>query len=196
MWLVVPEAVRINLSGSLPHGLSGKDVVYRLMRELGGKVNRKVLEFSGPGVATLPVDGPVLEQARSSNFSYTRFIDDLTVSGSDPRQLINLIARQLSKRQLAISRKDKLKIMPRSGTQEVTGLLVNAKKPSLSKKRRDRVRAAVHQLRQETEGGEHRRAKLSVLGRINYVKQHNPGTAVRLDKQLRLSIRAAGGLAK
>ena len=56
IWLVVPEAVRINLSGALPRGLSGKDVVYRLIRDLGGKVDGKVLEFSGPGVATLSVD--------------------------------------------------------------------------------------------------------------------------------------------
>jgi homoaconitase/3-isopropylmalate dehydratase large subunit len=56
IWLIVPEAVRINLTGALPRGMSGKDFVYRLIRDLGGKVDNKVLEFSGPGVANLSVD--------------------------------------------------------------------------------------------------------------------------------------------
>ncbi len=56
IWIVVPQAVRIDLTGALRHGVNGKDVVYRLIRDLGGKVNGKVIELSGPGVATLPVD--------------------------------------------------------------------------------------------------------------------------------------------
>ena len=56
IWLIVPEAVKINLTGALGQGLSGKDVVYRLIHDLGGKIDGKVLEFAGPGVASLSVD--------------------------------------------------------------------------------------------------------------------------------------------
>ncbi|WP_242128694.1 aconitase family protein [Sphingobium sp. Sx8-8] len=56
IWMIVPQCVRINLTGALPRGLNGKDVVYRLIHDLGEAVGGKVLEFSGPGVASLPMD--------------------------------------------------------------------------------------------------------------------------------------------
>lgn len=56
IWLIVPEAVRVTLSGRLPRGMSGKDVVYRLIRDLGARVDNMVLEFDGPGVASLSID--------------------------------------------------------------------------------------------------------------------------------------------
>ncbi|WP_419827171.1 3-isopropylmalate dehydratase large subunit [Sphingomonas sp.] len=56
IWMIVPDAIRIELTGELPRGVSGKDIVYHLIRDLGERVSGKVLEFSGPGVATLPMD--------------------------------------------------------------------------------------------------------------------------------------------
>ncbi len=56
MWMMAPEAVRIELTGALPRGVSGKDVVYRLLHDLGDRLNGQVIEFSGPGVASLPMD--------------------------------------------------------------------------------------------------------------------------------------------
>lgn len=133
----------------------------------------------------VPVDGPVLARAGEIGCAYTRFVDDLTTSGRNPRELINLIARRLSARALAISRKAKLRIMPNSGPQEITGLLVNGTKPSLSKVRRDRVRAAIHALQGMPESRLRSKSVQSAIGRIAYVKQFNPGTAKRLERQLR-----------
>ncbi len=56
IWMIVPDAIRIELTGKLGWGVNGKDVVYRLIRDLGERVSGKVLEFSGPGVGTLPMD--------------------------------------------------------------------------------------------------------------------------------------------
>ena len=56
IWMIVPECVRIDLTGQLPRGVTGKDVVYRLIADLGEAVQGKVMEFSGPGVASLPMD--------------------------------------------------------------------------------------------------------------------------------------------
>jgi len=56
IWMMVPECIRINLTGRLPKGVSGKDIVYRLIKDLGNKVNGKVIEFTGPGVKTLSMD--------------------------------------------------------------------------------------------------------------------------------------------
>ena len=56
IWMIVPECIRITLTGALRHGVNGKDVVYRLIKDLGDGVNGRVIEFAGPGVASLPMD--------------------------------------------------------------------------------------------------------------------------------------------
>lgn len=56
IWMIVPDAIRVELTGELPRGVSGKDVVYHLIRDLGVRASGMVLEFAGPGVATLPMD--------------------------------------------------------------------------------------------------------------------------------------------
>jgi retron-type reverse transcriptase len=132
----------------------------------------------------LTVDEPVTAAAKSSGLDYSRFIDDLAFSGNDPHRIINLAARQLTTRQLAISRNEKIKIVPNSRPQEITGLLVNGRRPSISKKRRDRVRAAIHQARDIAEGDQRQRALRSIRGRIAHVRQFNTGAATRLKRQL------------
>jgi hypothetical protein len=132
----------------------------------------------------LPVDEPVVAETRRLGLGYSRFVDDLAVSGDHPRAIINLIARQLSTRRLAISRKEKLRIMPRSKPQKITGLLVNGCKPSVPKQKRDQVRAAIHALKRTPAGVLRHRALQSIRGRVAYVKRFNPGAAARLEKQL------------
>ena len=56
LWLRVPEPLYVRLEGRLPEGVTGKDLVLRLLGVLGGDgaIYRSV-EFHGPGVAALPV---------------------------------------------------------------------------------------------------------------------------------------------
>lgn len=137
-----------------------------------------------------PLDNPLSLEAKRLGASATRFVDDIALSGDNPRPLINGIARKLSQRRLPMYRrkpsgKSKLKIMPNSGPQEVTGLLVNrVQGPSISRAKRDRVRAAIHQL-PALKAEERQRAVRSIEGRIQYVEQFNPGTAKRLKRTLR-----------
>lgn len=56
IWMIVPESVRIELTGALRPGITGKDVVYRLIADLAGVLDGKVIEFTGPGVETLSID--------------------------------------------------------------------------------------------------------------------------------------------
>jgi 3-isopropylmalate/(R)-2-methylmalate dehydratase large subunit len=56
VWLRVPEAIRINLTGQLKPGVLGKDVFLGLMHRLQNVVSGRVLEFTGPGVANLSID--------------------------------------------------------------------------------------------------------------------------------------------
>lgn len=56
VWMMVPEVIRVNLTGALPKGVLGKDVGYRLLHDLSSEVSGRVIEFAGPGIASLPVD--------------------------------------------------------------------------------------------------------------------------------------------
>jgi RNA-directed DNA polymerase len=138
------------------------------------------------------VDRPVALLAVKTNTEATRFVDDFTFSGEDPRPLINAAAKALSRRRLSIWRKNgkfqptpKFKIKSNSQRQEVTGLVVNGKSgPSLSRKRRDAVRAAIFQLGSVSDNSLPGKALESIRGRITHVRTYNPGAAVRLAKYL------------
>lgn len=144
----------------------------------------------------MPVDGPISKQAEGVGVRYTRFVDDLAFSGSNPRPLINVVARFLSQRRLQMYRKNakqqaasKLKITPRSKPQEVTGLLVNSDSgPSVSRKRRDSIRAAIFNLRQLNDKSLVDTEVRSILGKISYLRQFNPGAALRLKRYLSLHV--------
>jgi hypothetical protein len=82
--------------------------------------------------------------------------------------------------------KPKLKITPHWRRQEVTGLVVNGKFPTISRVRRDRVRAAIQQLK-GLKGSEFQKAVDSIQGRILHVAQFNLRVAARLRSQLRVA---------
>src|SRR5581483_10168707 len=52
-WLRVPECISIRFTGSLRKGVLGKDVYFRLMQDLRGAAEGRVIEISGPGVETM-----------------------------------------------------------------------------------------------------------------------------------------------
>jgi hypothetical protein len=135
------------------------------------------------------VDKPLSALAKGMGCQYTRFVDDITLSGPNPRPLINTTARRLSARRLPMYRrttsgKPKQKITPNSRAQAVTGLLVNSgKAPSVSRERRDDIRAAIYAVR-KTPSRELTSTLASLRGQIAYVRAFNPGSARRLEKYL------------
>jgi len=136
----------------------------------------------------VPVDGPMLVEAERLGHRYSRFVDDITLSGDNPRPLINTVARALSRRRLPMYRKKakkpKLKITPISRRQEVTGLTVNSTKgPSVPRRTRGNIRAAIFRLHAVPENA-FRTAVSSVRGRIAYARQFNPGSAERMRRTL------------
>lgn len=56
IWMVVPECVRVNFNGTLPAGVTGKDIVYRLIADLGETISGRVIEIGGAGLASIPID--------------------------------------------------------------------------------------------------------------------------------------------
>jgi RNA-directed DNA polymerase len=138
------------------------------------------------------VDAPVAIESNALNAVTTRFVDDFTFSGLDPRSLINTTAKALSARRLPIWRrksksqpKAKLKITPLSRRQEVTGLVVNSRQgPSVSRTRRDAIRAAIFQLKNISDEPTRLKALTSFRGKIAYVRGFNPGSAARLERYI------------
>lgn len=140
-----------------------------------------------------PVDAPVAIEAARSGLRYSRFVDDIAISGKNPRQLISLIAKLLSRRRLKIHRfrrhsRSKLKIMGSGRAQRVTGLVVNAPRGlSVPGARREKIRTAIWVLRR-TSRQHLSRAVNSIRGKISYVAQFNCGSAKRLTAYLEATL--------
>lgn len=195
------------------------DEVYRLLRKelgFGREVARLVTRLPTLGdrlpqgaptstaianiLLMLPVDGPISIEAENIGVRYTRFVDDITFSGPNPRSLINSVGKMLSRRKLRMYRKKakyhsgaKLKISSGSERQEVTGLVVNSKSgPSVPRRYRDNVRSAIHLLR-TLDGCALPGALRSIRGKIEYIRKFNTGSAKRMERSLAeiLSIRDA-----
>jgi hypothetical protein len=147
----------------------------------------------------VPVDAPVAVEAAKFGLRYSRFVDDIAISGKNSRRLINLIAKLLSRRRLPIHRvrrhgRAKLKIMGSGRAQQVTGLIVNAPRGlSVPGARREKIRTAIWVLRR-TSRQDLSRAVNSIRGKIGYVAQFNRGSAKRLITFLEATLagRAAG----
>ena len=56
LWFKVPEAINVRLTGSFKKQVSGKDLILKIISDIGvDGANYKAFEFSGPGVASIPV---------------------------------------------------------------------------------------------------------------------------------------------
>ena len=143
---------------------------------------------TSPALANLVLadaDENILELASGTNVRFTRYVDDLGLSGSAPQDLIEPVAKELQRGGFRVSRK-KLACMPRAGRQEITGYGANAPRPSIGKTGRSRIRAAIHRLNQLPADSEaFRREALSVHGRIDHLRRSNPGAARRLERYLK-----------
>ena len=132
-----------------------------------------------------PVDVPTNQRATEDDIEFTRFVDDITLSGARADSLVNETAKSVSRIGLRTWRKrKKLKITPRSRRQEVTGLTVNSTTgPSIPRYKRARIKAAIHQLA-AVSSKDHKQSLASIKGRLTYLGQFNPGSAKRLDRHL------------
>lgn len=57
MWIRVPSTIRIEIEGTLPDYVTGKDIILRVLGDLGAAgASYKSLEFAGSAIRTLPMD--------------------------------------------------------------------------------------------------------------------------------------------
>lgn len=121
-------------------------------------------------------EADLVSKLEAKGFTYTRYVDDVTVSTkrivskAEKSQIINSIY-SLFRSVGAKPNRRKHKMMPRNKRQEVHGVNVNKATPTMPKKDRDKIRAAVHEcelaFENDSTTSEYQSAYNSVLGRIN-----------------------------
>jgi len=88
-------------------------------------------------------DSDMTKIVRPSGHRYSRYADDITISGPSPGSFFGFIDKFLRAKRMYIHPK-KTKYMRRHRQQNVTGVVVNTGKPTISRKLRRRLRAQLH----------------------------------------------------
>lgn len=102
-------------------------------------------------LAFFDVEFQLVKKFKSLGFTYSRYIDDITVSSSrkltnrEISQCISEIIKMLANKGFKIKRA-KHEIARQGSSMNVMGLTINTKKPQLSKDEKKRIRAMVHKL--------------------------------------------------
>lgn len=131
---------------------------------------------TSPGICNavlLRLDHRIAGVAHKYGFTYTRYADDLTLSGDDvsvvPR-IISMANRIVSEEGFQLNN-EKTRVLRRGRRQRVTGVIVNSQM-GLSRVERRRIRAEIHQL-DPNEIDRRRR----LAGKIAYLNMLNPQQA-------------------
>lgn len=166
----------VTLRGELPQGAPTSSVIANL-------------------ICKTRLDAPLGDVAAKQGCNHSRFVDDISLSGHEPRPLINVAARLLSRMGLRIHRAKrrgqltgKLRIEMRHAPQVVTGLLVNSQRSlTMTRSHRDAVKAAVHAVQAlQASGASHAevaKALRSALGRVSHVGRFHSALANRLQRK-------------
>jgi hypothetical protein len=118
--------------------------------------------------------------ARKHGYQYTRYADDLTLSGDDRTQikLLITIVGKIAREEGFRLNKRKTRVLRRRGRQQVTGVVVNSQM-GLSRIERRRIRAAIHRLSADDDN-----ARRRLEGKVEYLQMLNPNQAVPLRSAL------------
>ncbi len=123
--------------------------------------------------------------ARRHGFAYTRYADDLTFSGDNPRAVGRLLKsiRSIVGDEGLTEHPTKTHVMRRSGRQEVTGLTVNDR-PSVSRKDLRILRAILHNAARSGLESQNREGRpdfaAHLCGRVEYACMVDPSRAPEL----------------
>ncbi len=136
--------------------------------------------------------------ARRHAFAYTRYADDLTLSGDAPRAVGRLLrsVRAIVAAEGLTEHPRKTRVMRRGGRQEVTGLTVNDR-PSIARKELRILRAILHNAARfglESQNREGRPDFAAHLrGRVEYACMVDPGRAPELRAALARAVLGGSG---
>lgn len=122
------------------------------------------------------------------NFSYSRYADDMTFSGSSKNlsTILRLVPQIIREEKFRINRK-KVRIQRSGARQMVTGVVVN-KCPGVSREERLRLRAIIHNASKRGLESQNRIGHANFLaymhGKVGFVKMVNPDQGRKLENQL------------
>lgn len=132
--------------------------------------------------------------AKALGFSFTRYADDMTFSGSGEaagkvQQLLWRLRTIISEEGFVIHHK-KISVMRKGARQEVTGIVVN-RQPGINRKTLHRFRALLHQIQKE--GLQNKRWKggnivAEIIGYANFVAMVKPELGSRLKVQVKQAL--------
>jgi hypothetical protein len=127
--------------------------------------------------------------AARHGYAYTRYADDLTFSGDNPKPVGRLLrsVRSILESEGLTEHPRKTKVMRRSRRQEVTGLTVNAR-PTVSRKEIRELRAILHNASKHGLQSQNREQRPDfaayLAGRVEFVCMVDPARAARFRAML------------
>ena len=182
----------------------------RVAAEFDGKIHAVALgqRMLPQGACTSPaitniicrkLDRRLAGLAKRHDFTYTRYADDLTFSGSKSQAAGRLIrsARSILEAEGLAENPRKTKIMRQGRRQEVTGLTVNHK-PAVSRQAIRELRSIIHNVArhglESQNHGRHPNFAAYLRGRVEFVRMVNPERGETMRAALERAL-AAGGSA-
>jgi RNA-directed DNA polymerase len=188
---VVPETIWEVVSRTTGLDAGARGARFRLGRRLATPHLPQGAPTS-PALANLAafgLDRRLAGLARALDLSYSRYADDLTLSGSERlrrgrRAIEALVARIAREEGFAINA-DKTALRTRGSRQTVCGIVVNAH-PNIGRIEYDRLRALLHNAARDGPRTQNRAAVLDfeahVRGRIAWVSALNPARGEKLQR--------------
>lgn len=127
-------------------------------------------------------DRTIGKMAAERGLVVTRFIDDITISGSadEVQEMVSVAIHELHRLGFRVNRR-KTGIASRGQRQRVLGLSVNRQQIRVPKDYRKLVRDSV---RQASRYGITEKKRQSLLGKIRHIERTNPGVASKLRRDL------------
>jgi len=137
------------------------------------------------------LDKRLTAMAQDVGFTYTRYADDLTFSGSGDslRHICNVLKRTdaIASHEGFTINAQKTRILRKNRQQEVTGIVVNSY-PNISKETLKRFRATLFQIEKDGLEGKHWGNSTDLLGAIqgfaSFVKMVNPQKGAEFQAQI------------
>lgn len=138
---------------------------------------------------------PVLVSSlEQQGYSYSRYMDDVTVSSgryinnNQKTYVISRVYGMLFSKGFAPKR-SKHEILSQSQPMTVTGLVVNGKNPTVSKRKRREVRTGIFQLeklpRENRSDADYRKRYEQLSGEVGYISTYHPKKGKKLRARLR-----------
>jgi retron-type reverse transcriptase len=198
--------VNVDIQGFFPNTrfkLVARAVEHALPRRLSAEAQRLAVDIctmggglptgapTSPVVANLvmePVDRTLAAVAARHGIAYTRYADDLTMSGDEPQRLLPFLRQVVGELGYALDPK-KTNIFRRGRRQIVTGLVVNDK-VSVPRRLRRQLRAAAHRVARHGTAAElslHGRPMnlRELAGHVAFIGVAHPEESRALAQQLR-----------